>query len=81
MRPHLMTPKRVPRTAQVVWGLEVVLAAPMVRWSALDYYRRGWLGIVNRAPDRYTLIGLRVIVALVCNVFARAKPNALSAHK
>ena len=53
----------------------------MVLWSALDYYRRGWLGIVNRAPDRYTLIGLRVIVDFVCNVFARALPNAFSAHQ
>ena len=81
MRPHLMTPKLVPRTAQVMRGLAVVLAAPMVLWSALDYYRRGWLGIVNRAPDRYTLIGLRVVVAFVCNVFARALPNAFSAHQ
>ena len=56
-----------------VWFLrysELALTAPVVLWAGADYYRRGWLGIVNRSPNMYTLIGLGVLVAYAFSLFA-----------
>jgi Cu+-exporting ATPase len=50
-----MSPKPV---RECCAGAELLLSAPVVLWAALDYYRRGWLGVVNRSPNMYTLIGL-----------------------
>ena len=33
--------------ARTLRTLEIVLSAPIVLWAALDYYRRGWLGIAG----------------------------------
>ena len=57
-------------TAHVLRGAELLLSAPVVLWAALDYYRRGWMGVVNRSPNMYTLIGLGVIVAFVYSIVA-----------
>ena len=54
----------------VLRGAELLLSAPVVLWAALDYYRRGWMGVVNRSPNMYTLIGLGVIVAFVYSIVA-----------
>ena len=60
-------------TRSVAWSLriaQILLTAPVVLWLAADYYRRGWLGVVNRSPNMYTLIGLGVAVAFLYSVFA-----------
>ena len=61
--------------ARTLRTLEIVLSAPVVLWAALDYYRRGWLGVVNRAPNMYTLIGLGVIVASLYSLAATFFPG------
>jgi Cu+-exporting ATPase len=56
----------------VAWSArvaQIVLSAPIL-WMAADYYRRGWLGVVNRSPNMYTLIGLGVAVAYLYSLFA-----------
>jgi Cu+-exporting ATPase len=53
---------------------EVLLTTPVVLWAAADYYRRGWLGVVNRSPNMYTLIGLGVAVAYVYSLLATFLP-------
>jgi P-type Cu+ transporter len=55
---------------------ELVLSAPVVLWTALDYYRRGWMGVVNRSPNMYTLIGLGVAVAFIYSLVATFAPLA-----
>jgi Cu+-exporting ATPase len=55
---------------------QIVLSAPVL-WLAADYYRRGWLGVVNRSPNMYTLIGLGVAVAYLYSLFATLLPTAL----
>ena len=72
MLPHLLDLGLSSETARVMRGAELLLSAPVVLWAALDYYRRGWLGVVNRSPNMYTLIGLGVIVAFVYSVVATA---------
>jgi Cu+-exporting ATPase len=60
--------------------MEVLLTAPVVLWAAADYYRRGWLGIVNRSPNMYTLIGLGVAVAYLYSLVATIVPAAFPAE-
>jgi len=50
MAPHLLGWR-----ARFHYGLdatdtELALSAPAVLWAAVPYYRRGWLGVVHRAP-------------------------------
>lgn len=55
--------------------LELALSAPVVLWAALPYYRRGWLGVVRRTPNMYTLIGLGVLVAFTYSLIATFFPG------
>ncbi len=76
MVPHLFDLQISQTAARWLRGAELLLTAPVVLWAALDYYRRGWIGVVNRAPNMYTLIGLGVIVAFVYSIVATAAPGA-----
>ena len=62
--------------AHVLRWLELALSAPVVLWAAADYYRRGWLGILNRSPNMYTLIGLGVAAAYLYSLIATFFPAA-----
>ena len=76
MIPHLFDLHFSQTTAGVLRGLEMILSAPVVLWAALDYYKRGWLGIVNRSPNMYTLIGLGVSIAFIYSIVATFAPAA-----
>jgi Cu+-exporting ATPase len=67
-------------TARVLGLIELLLSAPVVLWAAADYYRRGWLGIVNRTPNMYTLIGLGVLVAYLYSLAATFVPGVFPAE-
>jgi len=60
--------------------MEVLLSAPVVLWAAVPYYRRGWLGVVHRTPNMYTLIGLGVIVAFTYSLIATFLPGSFPAN-
>ena len=55
--------------------LELLLTLPVVSWAAADYYKRGWLGVVNRSPNMYTLIGLGVAIASGYSLLATFLPG------
>jgi Cu+-exporting ATPase len=76
MIPHLFNLHFSQTTASLLRGLEMILSAPVVLWAALDYYKRGWLGIVNRSPNMYTLIGLGVCIAFIYSIVATFIPAA-----
>ena len=75
MFPHLIGMEVAHGTARILRGAELLLTAPVVLWAALDYYRRGWLGVVNRSPNMYTLIGLGVLVAFAFSLVATFVPQ------
>jgi Cu+-exporting ATPase len=75
MVPHLFALALSSTAAHALRAAELVLSAPIVLWAALDYYRRGWMGIVNRSPNMYTLIGLGVAVAFVYSLVATFAPQ------
>lgn len=76
MLPHILDLHLSNAAARWLRGLELVLSAPVVLWTALDYYRRGWMGVVNRSPNMYTLIGLGVAVAFLYSIVATFLPQA-----
>ena len=76
MTPHLFDLGITHATASTMRWLELILSAPVVLWAAADYYKRGWLGVVHRAPNMYTLIGLGVCIAFGYSLIATFIPNA-----
>jgi Cu+-exporting ATPase len=80
MLPHLFDFHLSMGTARLLRGAELALTAPVVLWAALAYYRRGWLGVVKRSPNMYTLIGLGVLVAYGYSLFATFSPGSFPAE-
>ena len=76
MVPHLFDLGLSATAARWSRTIELLLATPVVLWAALDYYRRGWMGVVNRSPNMYTLIGLGVAVAFFYSIAATFAPQA-----
>jgi P-type Cu+ transporter len=79
MAPHLLGWALDSATAWTLRALELTLSAPVVLWAAVPYYRRGWLGVVRRAPNMYTLIGLGVMVAFTYSLIATFFPGLFPA--
>jgi len=79
MGPHLFGLHVDETTARMLRWAEFALSTPLVLWAALDYYRRGWLGVVHRSPNMYTLIGLGVLVAFAYSVVATLAPSLFPA--
>jgi P-type Cu+ transporter len=75
MAPHLVGGVLDPSTAWTLRLFELVLSAPVVLWAAVPYFRRGWLGVIHRTPNMYTLIGLGVMVAFAYSLIATFFPG------
>jgi P-type Cu+ transporter len=76
MLPHLVDLHLTRHWATAFRFAEVILSAPVVLWAGADYYRRGWMGIRQRSPNMYTLIGLGVVVAYAYSLYATLAPGA-----
>lgn len=74
MLPHLFHLETSRATSHLMRSAELLLSLPVILWAALDYYRRGWTGIVNRAANMYTLIGLGIAVAFAYSLIATIAP-------
>ena len=59
--------------------LELALATPVCLWGAWPFFLRGWLSIVNRSLNMFTLIGLGVAVAYGYSVVATLFPGLFPA--
>ncbi len=80
MLPHLFDIALSTVTAGWLRRAELLLSVPVVLWAALGYYRRGWMGVVNRSPNMYTLIGLGVAVAFIYSLIATLTPQMFPAE-
>ncbi|MBM0107662.1 copper-translocating P-type ATPase [Steroidobacter sp. S1-65] len=67
-------------TMRTLRWFELLLSAPVAAWAAADYYKRGWLGVVHRAPNMYTLIGLGVCIAFGYSLVATFLPQIFPAE-
>ena len=79
MLPHLFALHFSAAAALSPRGAELLFSAPVVLWAGASYYRRGWLGVRNRSPNMYTLIGLGVAVAYLYSLFATLAPSTFPA--
>ena len=55
--------------------LQLALATPVVLWSGLPFFQRGWASIVNRSLNMFTLIAIGVGTAYVYSLFATIFPG------
>jgi P-type Cu+ transporter len=76
MLPHALDLHLTPAAARALRAAELILTLPVVLWAGADYYRRGWMGVIRRSPNMYTLIGLGVLVAYLYSLFATFVPDA-----
>jgi len=76
MVPHLVELQLSMTAVRVLRFVELGLTLPIVLWAGADYFRRGWMGVVNRSPNMYTLIGLGVIVAVIYSLAATFLPGS-----
>ncbi|MBL8529079.1 MAG: copper-translocating P-type ATPase [Burkholderiales bacterium] len=81
MAPHVELIGRVVSgiSPRVIRFLEAAIATPVVLWGCGSYFVRGWMGIVNRSANMYTLIGLGVGVAYVYSLLAAFVPDIFPA--
>src|SRR5882724_2151692 len=63
--PHLLT-----------W-LQLVLATPVVLWGGWPFFQRGWVSVVNRSLNMFTLIALGTAAAFGFSLFATLFPALL----
>jgi Cu+-exporting ATPase len=57
-----------------VW-LQFLCAAPVVLWSGLPFFERGWSSIVNRKLNMFTLIAMGTGTAFVYSTLAAIAPG------
>ncbi|HVO82669.1 MAG TPA: heavy metal translocating P-type ATPase [Terriglobales bacterium] len=60
--------------------LELLLATPVVLWGGWPFFQRGWLSVVNRSTNMFTLIamgtGVSYLYSLVATIFPGIFPKS-----
>lgn len=64
-------------SAEVSGWLQLALSAPVVIWGGLPFFQRGWVSVVNRSLNMFTLIALGTAAAFGFSVFALLFPSLL----
>jgi Cu+-exporting ATPase len=59
-----------------VW-FQLILATPVVLWGGLPFFQRGWVSIVNKSLNMFTLIAVGTGTAYGYSVFATLLPGLL----
>jgi Cu+-exporting ATPase len=62
----------------ITW-LQFALATPVVLWGGWPFFERGWLSVVNRSLNMFTLIALGTGTAYLYSVIATFFPNIFPA--
>ncbi len=69
---HALSPRLI------TW-IEFALATPVVLWGAWPFFKRGWVSVVNRRLNMFTLIALGVGIAYAYSVVATLFPDIFPA--
>ncbi|HET8881407.1 MAG TPA: heavy metal translocating P-type ATPase [Solimonas sp.] len=59
--------------------LQLLLAAPVVVWAGAPFWQRGWMSLIHRSLNMFTLIALGVASAFTFSVVALLLPQWLPA--
>ena len=54
---------------------QLALATPVVLWGGWPFFQRGWVSVVNRSLNMFTLIAIGVGTAYVYSIFAALFPG------
>jgi Cu+-exporting ATPase len=77
MLPGMMPVERVLSRGLLPW-IELLLATPVVLWGGWPFFERGWISIVNRSTNMFTLIamgtGVAYVFSLTTTVFSGVFP-------
>ena len=57
--------------------LELILATPAVLWCGWPLLQRGWMSIVHRSPNMFTLVGMGIGAAYVYSLIVALFPSSL----
>jgi P-type Cu+ transporter len=57
--------------------IQLALATPVVLWGGLPFFQRGWVSLVTRRLNMFTLIAIGTGAAYLFSVFALLAPGAL----
>jgi len=60
---------------RVILWLQLLLASPVVLWGGWPFFQRGWMSIVNRSLNMFTLISLGTGAAWTFSVVATLAPG------
>jgi Cu+-exporting ATPase len=63
----------------VLNGIELLLATPVVLWGGWPFFKRFWASLVNRSPNMFTLIGLGTGAAYLNSLAATLFPQMFPA--
>ncbi len=66
------------RNLPIAW-IELLLATPVVLWGGWPFFQRGWISIVNRSSNMFTLIALGTGSAYLYSVIAVLFPQIFPA--
>ena len=55
--------------------IELFLATPVVLWAGWPFFQRGWMSIVNRSTNMFTLIAMGTGVAYLYSLIATVFPG------
>ena len=66
------------RAGWLPW-LELLLATPVVLWGGWPFFQRGWVSVVNRSTNMFTLIAMGTGVAYIYSVVATLFPQIFPA--
>jgi Cu+-exporting ATPase len=59
--------------------IQFLLATPVVLWGGWPFFQRGWVSIINRSPNMFTLIAIGTGAAYLFSVSALLFPGAFPA--
>jgi Cu+-exporting ATPase len=66
-------------TMRAMGWIELALATPVVLWGGWPFFERGWVSLVNRSLNMYTLIALGTGTAFLYSLVAVLFPQLLPA--
>ena len=72
-----MPVQRVLPGASLAW-MEFLFATPVVLWGGWPFFERGWLSVVNRSTNMFTLIAMGTGVSYLYSLTATVAPGIFS---
>lgn len=71
-------------SARVLTWIQLAFATPVVLWGGWPFFQRGWLSIVNRSLNMFTLIaigtGTAYVYSVIATLFPELFPDSFRAH-